>query len=41
MMRETTFADILEACDRLPLEDQENLINILQIYKIGNGKKTS
>jgi hypothetical protein len=30
MMRETTFADILEACDRLPLEDQENLINILQ-----------
>jgi hypothetical protein len=30
MMRETTLADILEACDRLPLEDQENLMNILQ-----------
>lgn len=30
MMRETTFADILEACDNLALEDQENLINILQ-----------
>ena len=30
MMRETTFADILEACASLPLQDQENLINILQ-----------
>ena len=26
----TTFAEILEAADKLPPEDQENLINILQ-----------
>jgi hypothetical protein len=30
MMARTTFADILESADQLPLEDQENLIGILQ-----------
>lgn len=30
MMTKTTFAEILEAADQLPPEDQENLINILQ-----------
>ena len=30
MMTQTTFADILEAAEQLPLEDQENLIHILQ-----------
>ena len=30
MQPKTTFAEILEAADRLTLEDQENLINILQ-----------
>jgi hypothetical protein len=29
-MTETTFADILEAAEQLPLEDQENLIHILK-----------
>lgn len=29
-MTQTTFADILEAAEQLPLEDQENLIHILQ-----------
>ncbi len=29
-MIQTTFAEILEAADQLPLEDQENLIDILQ-----------
>ena len=29
-MTQTTFAEILEAADQLPLEDQENLIDILQ-----------
>ncbi len=28
-MIQTTFAEILEAADQLPLEDQENLIDIL------------
>ncbi|NET56519.1 MAG: hypothetical protein F6K47_10210 [Symploca sp. SIO2E6] len=30
MMTKTTFAEILESADQLPLEDQENLILILQ-----------
>jgi hypothetical protein len=30
MMTTTTFAEILESADKLPLEDQENLISILQ-----------
>jgi hypothetical protein len=30
MAIQTTFAEILEAADQLPLEDQENLIHILQ-----------
>ena len=30
MAIQTTFAEILEAAEQLPLEDQENLINILQ-----------
>ncbi|NES20901.1 MAG: hypothetical protein F6K41_18695 [Symploca sp. SIO3E6] len=30
MMTQTTFAEILESADQLPLEDQENLIIILQ-----------
>jgi hypothetical protein len=30
MMTKTTFAEILESADQLPLEDQENLIVILQ-----------
>lgn len=30
MMTQTTFAAILEAAGNLPLEDQEQLINILQ-----------
>ena len=29
-MIQTTFAEILEAAAQLPLEDQENLIDILQ-----------
>lgn len=29
-MTQTTFAEILERAEELPLEDQENLINILQ-----------
>ena len=29
-MTETTFADILEAAEQLPVEDQENLIHILK-----------
>ncbi|NEQ83679.1 MAG: hypothetical protein F6K26_26840, partial [Moorea sp. SIO2I5] len=29
MMTQPTFSEILEAADRLPLEDQENLISIL------------
>ena len=29
-MIQTTFAEILEAAEQLPLEDQENLIDILQ-----------
>lgn len=29
-MAQTTFADILEAAEQLPLEDQEHLIHILQ-----------
>ncbi|NET82852.1 MAG: hypothetical protein F6J94_13245 [Moorea sp. SIO1F2] len=29
MMTKTTFSEILEAADELPLEDQENLISIL------------
>ena len=29
-MPKTTFADIVEAIDQLPLEDQENLIYLLQ-----------
>ncbi|MDJ0717844.1 MAG: hypothetical protein QNJ54_27090 [Prochloraceae cyanobacterium] len=29
-MSQTTFAEILEAADCLPLEEQEDLINILQ-----------
>ena len=29
-MTQTTFAEILEAAEQLPLEDQENLINILK-----------
>jgi transcriptional regulator of heat shock response len=29
-MIQTTFNDILEATDQLPLEDQENLVRILQ-----------
>jgi hypothetical protein len=29
-MIQTTFAEILEKADELPLEDQENLIHILQ-----------
>ncbi|MBW4622466.1 MAG: hypothetical protein KME17_24305 [Cyanosarcina radialis HA8281-LM2] len=29
-MAQTTFADILEAADRLPLEEQESLIDVLQ-----------
>jgi len=29
-MAQSTFADILEAAEQLPLEDQENLIHILQ-----------
>jgi hypothetical protein len=29
-MTQTTFAEILERADELPLEDQENLIRILQ-----------
>ncbi|GCA73586.1 hypothetical protein MiTe_00403 [Microcystis aeruginosa NIES-2520] len=30
MAIQTTFAEILEAAEQLPLEDQENLIHILQ-----------
>ncbi|NCR24661.1 MAG: hypothetical protein GPJ27_23665 [Microcystis aeruginosa L111-01] len=30
MAIQTTFAEILEAVEQLPLEDQENLIHILQ-----------
>ncbi len=30
MKSKTTFAEILEAADQLPIEDQENLIDILQ-----------
>jgi hypothetical protein len=30
MMTKTTFAEILESVDQLPLEDQENLMSILQ-----------
>jgi hypothetical protein len=30
MMTKPNFAEILESADRLPLEDQESLINILQ-----------
>ena len=30
MTAKTTFADIVEAVDQLPLEDQENLIHLLQ-----------
>ncbi len=30
MLIKTTFAEILEAADQLPPEDQENLIDILQ-----------
>ena len=30
MLTKTTFAEILEAADQLPPEDQENLIDILQ-----------
>lgn len=29
-MTQITFADILEAADRLPLQDQEDLIHILE-----------
>lgn len=29
-MTKTTFSDILEAAEELPIEDQENLIRILQ-----------
>lgn len=29
-MAKTTFAEILEAAEQLPLEDQENLIHILK-----------
>ena len=29
-MKQSTFAEILERADELPLEDQENLIRILQ-----------
>lgn len=29
-MSKTTFAEILEAANQLPVEDQENLIDILQ-----------
>ena len=29
-MRKTTFAEILEKVDELPLEEQETLIHILQ-----------
>jgi hypothetical protein len=30
MTTQTTFADILEAAEQLPIEDQENLIHILK-----------
>jgi hypothetical protein len=30
MTIQTTFADILEAAEQLPIEDQENLIHILK-----------
>jgi hypothetical protein len=30
MMKQTTFGEIVEKADELPLEDQENLIRILQ-----------
>lgn len=30
MIKQTSFAEILEIADQMPLEDQENLIRILQ-----------
>lgn len=40
MMIGTTFAEILEAADQLPPEDQENLIEILQ-KRLRDHRRTS
>ena len=40
MMTGTTFAEILEAADQLPPEDQENLIQILQ-KRLRDHRRTS
>jgi hypothetical protein len=39
-MTKTTFAEILEAADQLPLEDQENLIDILQ-KRLRDGRRAN
>jgi hypothetical protein len=39
-MTQTTFAEILEAADQLPLEDQENLIDILQ-NRLRDGRRAN
>ena len=39
-MTQTTFAEILEAADQLPLEDQENLIDILQ-KRLRDGRRAN